>query len=191
MSGELLRKAKSGDFEAFKALLNQSLRSQGISVKSIDIDNSVMSIELRSVKGKIEQSILDKIKSNTEKLEVDTVERVRVYQYQSGNSSESLNSNKHLDLDSSQVVYKSRSEKFSFNSINQIYSNDSTLKNFGIILFLLGFIMMGIGFIYDPSVRNTYNIGAISFKETYTNTGGFIAICGSIFIVSSRRKLDR
>jgi len=189
MRSELVEKAKSGDFEAFKTLLNQSLVSQEISVKSIDLDDGVMSIKLRSVKGKIEHSILGKVRSNTEKLGIDMVESVRVYQYQSDTSFEPKISNKSPN--SLQEVHKLSSEKFPSSLVNQVYENDSTLKNFGIVLFLLGLILMGIGFVYDPSNGDSYNIGAISFKETYTNTGGFIAVCGSIFIVSSRSKLDR
>lgn len=59
-------------------------------------------------------------------------------------------------------------------------------KTMGWVLFIVGMLMLGIGLIYDPSVssglESTYNLGAISFKSTYTNTGGFLAVCGSIFI---------
>ncbi len=47
--------------------------------------------------------------------------------------------------------------------------------------------MMAIGLTYDPTVpsgslglERTYNIGAINIKSTYTNTGGFVAVCGAI-----------
>jgi hypothetical protein len=52
--------------------------------------------------------------------------------------------------------------------------------------------MLGIGLIYDPTIKSgefglerTYNIGAINIKNTYTNTGGFIAVCGAIFTTFS------
>ncbi len=189
MQSEYVEKAKSGDLKAFKVLLNQSLGSQGISVRSIDINSGVISIQLRSAKGKIENTILDKVRLNTEKLGIDTVESVRVYQYQGNTSFDPITRNKFPN--SLQDGNEFSSKKFPFNFINKVYENDLILKNFGIVLFFLGFIMMGIGLIYDPLNGDTYNIGEISFKETYTNTGGFVAICGSIFIVSSRGKLDR
>lgn len=62
----------------------------------------------------------------------------------------------------------------------------------GWVLFIVGSGMMGIGLTYDPTVKSgslgferTYNIGAISIKNTYTNTGGFIAVCGAVFITRS------
>lgn len=63
---------------------------------------------------------------------------------------------------------------------------------FGWLLLIIGGAMMGIGLTYDPTVSSgslgsdrTYNIGAISAKSTYTNTGGFIAVCGAIFAARS------
>ena len=48
--------------------------------------------------------------------------------------------------------------------------------------------MMLIGLIYDPTeasgafgIERTYNIGKINIKSTYTNTGGFLTVCGAIF----------
>jgi ribosomal protein S27AE len=60
------------------------------------------------------------------------------------------------------------------------------VRNFGWLLFVIGSCMMGIGLIYDPTVgsgrfERSYNIGEINIKSTYTNTGGFIAVCGAIF----------
>jgi ribosomal protein S27AE len=67
-----------------------------------------------------------------------------------------------------------------------------SVRNFGWLLFVMGGCMMGIGLIYDPTVKSgefgldrTYNIGAINIKSTYTNTGGFIAVCGAIFTTFS------
>jgi hypothetical protein len=52
--------------------------------------------------------------------------------------------------------------------------------------------MLLFGLIYDPTVASgdygkdrTYNIGKINAKETYTNTGEFMAVCGAIFISHS------
>jgi uncharacterized Zn finger protein (UPF0148 family) len=65
----------------------------------------------------------------------------------------------------------------------------------GTILMVLGGWMMTAGFFYDPSVESgdiiktrTYNIGEISQRSTLTNTGGFLAICGSIIITRSNKK---
>ena len=83
--------------------------------------------------------------------------------------------------------------------------NTAKTKNFvkstessrlGWVLFTVGCIMMWNGFVYDPTVpsedgfRHTYNIGEINIKSTYTNTGGFLAICGAIFATCSRGQKD-
>jgi ribosomal protein L37AE/L43A len=74
-----------------------------------------------------------------------------------------------------------------------------SINNFGWLLFVVGSCMLGIGLIYDPTVESgefgssrTYNIGAINIKSTYTNTGGFIAVCGAIFATysSSRQRKE-
>jgi ribosomal protein S27AE len=70
-----------------------------------------------------------------------------------------------------------------------------SVRDFGWLLFVIGGCMMGIGLIYDPTVESgefrlnrTYNIGAINIKSTYTNTGGFTAVCGAIFTTFSVRQ---
>ncbi len=74
--------------------------------------------------------------------------------------------------------------------ITRVQSVKNPTHGFGWFLLVLGSAMMGIGLIYDPTVPSsdydrTYNIGAISAKSTYTNTGGFIAVCGAIFAARS------
>jgi len=79
-------------------------------------------------------------------------------------------------------------------SINQTSEGIKTqslrnpLRAFGWFLFSIGSGMLLIGLTYDPTVSSgdfgserTYNIGAINIKNTYTNTGGFVAVCGAIF----------
>lgn len=183
MSNELVMKAKARDCEAFKKLLNQSLSNQGISVKSVSIDDGLMNIELRSIKGQIEPQILDQVKSKTEKLGIQSVYDIQVYQYQYQKSSSSNKSSTSSGGDNLIGL--------PIHFVNQVYKSDLMLKNLGIVLFLLGCILMLIGFFYDPSYGDSYNIGAISFKQAYTNTGGFISICGAIFIASSRGGLAR
>ncbi len=162
MKNELIKKAKSGDLEAIKSLINQSFQTQGVNVKNIESGNGVLTVELRSMKGTIDQSTLDRIKSNLERLDIYSINDIKVYQFQSKNIFVAETNNS---------------------------SNSNNLQNFGTLLFVVGLIMMGIGLIYDPSVGSSYNIGAISFKETYTNTGGFLAVCGAIFINS--KKIDK
>ena len=67
-------------------------------------------------------------------------------------------------------------------------------RNFGWLLFVVGSLMMLRGLLYDPTVssedsfgleKRTYNIGAINIKQTWTNTGGFIAVCGAAFASGS------
>lgn len=74
-----------------------------------------------------------------------------------------------------------------------VQKNKNFTHGFGLFLFIVGSAMIGIGLIYDPTVSSgsfgldrTYNIGAISNKSTYTNTGGFIAICGAIFMTRTK-----
>jgi hypothetical protein len=55
---------------------------------------------------------------------------------------------------------------------------------------IIGILMMLIGLFYDPSVKGsseyssdrTINFGKVSEREIITNIGGFLSICGSIFI---------
>ncbi|WP_009632671.1 hypothetical protein [Synechocystis sp. PCC 7509] len=77
-------------------------------------------------------------------------------------------------------------------TITGAQSVNNPTHGFGWFLLILGGAMMGIGLTYDPTVSSgsfgldrTYNIGAISAKSTYTNTGGFIAVCGAIFAARS------
>jgi hypothetical protein len=48
------------------------------------------------------------------------------------------------------------------------------------LIFVIGLMMMGIGLSYDTAPRGTHNIGLISAKETYTNTGGYLTVSGAI-----------
>jgi hypothetical protein len=68
-------------------------------------------------------------------------------------------------------------------------------KVFGWLLFLIGIGMLGAGLGYDATVQSgplglkrTYNVGKINTKQTYTNTGGFLAVCGAIFITKEPKK---
>ena len=70
------------------------------------------------------------------------------------------------------------------------------LKTFGWILFTIGSGMLLIGLTYDPTVpsgmfntERAYNIGEINIKSTYTNTGGFLSVCGAIFITCTGNKI--
>lgn len=68
-------------------------------------------------------------------------------------------------------------------------------KNFLILsqaCFIIGMLMMGIGLLYDTAPRGTHNIGLISAKETYTHTGGYLAVCGAVLMhhFSSQCKHD-
>lgn len=159
MRDELIKKSKSGDHEAIKSLINQSFQAQGINVKKIENDNGVLIVELRSMKGSIDQSTLDRIKTNLERLDIYSINDIKVSQFKAKN------------------IIATEPNKD---------SKTSNPQNLGTLLFVVGLIMMGIGLIYDPSVGDSYNIGAISFKETYTNTGGFLSVCGAIFIGSAR-----
>ena len=85
---------------------------------------------------------------------------------------------------------KTRDNRLDSLSMNQTREGIKTqgLKTFGWILFTVGSGMLLIGLTYDPTVSSghfglerTYNIGSISIKSTYTNTGGFLAVCGAIF----------
>lgn len=111
------------------------------------------------MKDSIDQSTLDRIKSNLERLDIYSINDIKVSQFKARN------------------IFAAEPSK---------HSKSSSSQNFGTLLFVVGLIMMGIGLIYDPSVGNSYNIGAISFKETYTNTGGFLAVCGAIFMSSKK-----
>lgn len=78
-------------------------------------------------------------------------------------------------------------------SAKTLFVNNSTTRSLGWLLFTIGSVMMGIGLSYDPTVSSgelgidrTYNIGAINIKSTYTNAGGFIAVCGAIFATCPR-----
>jgi hypothetical protein len=71
------------------------------------------------------------------------------------------------------------------------------LPTFGWILFVIGGFMLLHGLSYDPTVPSSdgigeriYNTGAINIKETYTNSGGYFAVCGAIFITCSKTKVD-
>lgn len=69
------------------------------------------------------------------------------------------------------------------------------LPGLGWLLFIIGIGMMGNGLTYDPTVSSgsfgldrTYNVGAMNIKTTYTNTGGFLAVCGAVFVTRSVTK---
>ena len=76
---------------------------------------------------------------------------------------------------------KSTSRKYFFDT------GSLGVRIFGWLLFALGVCFLGIGLAYDSTIESgefgnrTHNIGKISNKNTYTNTGGFIAVCGAIF----------
>jgi hypothetical protein len=83
--------------------------------------------------------------------------------------------------------------------VDEEIKNRKRLRTFwygaGTFLLVLGGWMMTAGFFYDPSVESgdivktrTYNIGEISQRSTLTNTGGFLAVCGSIIITRSRKQ---
>ena len=190
MSNELVKNAKTGNCGSIKALINQSFISQGISVKNISIDDGILNIELRSLKGKIERSVLEGVKSNAENLSIETVEIVQVFQSHQNSSSAEIGS-KSKSLSYSRKEYnKSNSENPLDWLMDEIYGDNLNIKILGVVLFILGFIMMGVGLVYDPSYGDTYNIGAISFKTTYTNTGGFISVCGAVLIASAKSKIN-
>jgi uncharacterized Zn finger protein (UPF0148 family) len=69
-----------------------------------------------------------------------------------------------------------------------IDTSEKNVRQLGWILFFVGNLMMIYGLVFDATVESsdsslprTYNIGALNIKTTYTNTGGFMAVCGAIF----------
>lgn len=78
------------------------------------------------------------------------------------------------------------------NAWRTAYERQPQMRGFGWLLFVVGGLMMANGLFYEPTVPGeygigqTYNIGAISHRSTLTNTGGFLALCGAVFIVGSR-----
>jgi hypothetical protein len=75
-------------------------------------------------------------------------------------------------------------------------SNGSTTSWMGLCFISIGIIMMLIGLFYDTSVESDskysysriINSGKVSDRETITNIGGFLSICGSIFICRASNK---
>lgn len=70
------------------------------------------------------------------------------------------------------------------------------LANFGWVLFIFGALIMAVGFTYDATVESDdyeriYNIGAISNKSSFINTGGFMTVCGAIFITNRRNTTQK
>ncbi|MBD2425011.1 hypothetical protein [Phormidium sp. FACHB-1136] len=65
-------------------------------------------------------------------------------------------------------------------------------------MFAVGILMMGVGLVYETAPRDSYgsrthNIGLINAKETYTHTGGYLAVSGAILVhhFSSKRSCKR
>ena len=64
----------------------------------------------------------------------------------------------------------------------------------GSFFFIAGIIMMITGLFYDTSVstgsstfsvERVVNTGKVSERETFSNIGGFLSICGSIFLCTA------
>lgn len=65
-------------------------------------------------------------------------------------------------------------------------------------MFAVGILMIGVGLVYETAPRDSYgsrthNIGLINAKETYTHTGGYLAVSGAVLIhhFSSQRGCRR
>jgi hypothetical protein len=73
--------------------------------------------------------------------------------------------------------------------VKEIKSRDF-LRGAGSIFFTIGLLTMMIGLFYDTSVRSEsdysfrriVNTGFVSDRETITNIGGFLCICGAVFL---------
>ena len=54
------------------------------------------------------------------------------------------------------------------------------------------------GLFYDPTVirgefgiSRSHDVGRINIKQTWTNTGGFVAVCGAVFASGTREQKSR
>ena len=71
-----------------------------------------------------------------------------------------------------------------------------TTSGLGSLFLIVGILMMLGGLFYDPSVsddstysfRRIVNSGKVSEREVITNVGGFLSVCGSIFICAASLK---
>ncbi|MGL5804587.1 MAG: hypothetical protein ACRC11_03970 [Xenococcaceae cyanobacterium] len=66
-------------------------------------------------------------------------------------------------------------------------------------IFIIGIIIMLLGLFMDTTVCGeeglykgcTHNLGKLNERSNVVNLGGFIAVCGSIFMISSNKKHNK
>ncbi|MEO0533911.1 MAG: LamG domain-containing protein [Cyanobacteria bacterium P01_A01_bin.123] len=83
-----LELAKQGNPNAIAALINRSLASYGISVFSISISGDLLAIELQSQASPIDPKILKRIQSGAKKLQIESVERIKVSEFKAAAASQ-------------------------------------------------------------------------------------------------------
>lgn len=71
--------------------------------------------------------------------------------------------------------------------VNRHFQEQNVLTRLGWVLFVMGALMLGAGLVYDTTgSRDVHNIGLISERDAVINIGGFLAVCGSIFIARTK-----
>lgn len=196
--------AKEGNSQAIAALLNKSLNPKGVTIKVAN-NKGCLTIVAESQAAPKQDALVDFLKNSFAKIVPANISQVivrgrAVGQTQSAwqesfnlNSSQSIS--EQIGTFSSENSTDTRSQPIKLISSNNTLriGGSQSLKFFGWLLFTIGSVMLLAGLAYDPTVSSgtldverTYNIGEISNKSTYTNTGGFLAVCGAIFITRPR-----
>ncbi|GAB4377359.1 MAG: hypothetical protein Kow00121_26540 [Elainellaceae cyanobacterium] len=211
-----LELAKAGNAQAIAAIINKTLEPKGISIKATS-SNGCLTLVAESPTIPKQEVVVDFLRNGIIKLEPTNIAQVVIRGRATGQTTNSWqetftlvpevlepveptkfdNSSKAKVLVNATKLDSGASSPLSKAGIQSSSQRSNPIQQFGWILFVIGSGLLLIGLTYDPTVSSgvlnterTYNIGMISNKTTYTNTGGFTGICGAIFATYSRRRSE-
>lgn len=183
------------DVNSINSAINSVLMGQQVKPQ-VNVSGSQLTVVLNRRKGFSAEyeSLSQEITTVLRNIEIPGLDVIKFYGREPGKKPEWQTTTNLLE-DNGEVSHSSRSgSQMTSRNPKKILGVEVEPKNFLTLSwssFAIGMIMMGIGLVYDTAPNGTHNIGLISAKETYTHTGGYLAVCGAVLAHHFSSKCDQ
>ena len=183
------------DMNSINSAINSVLSDQQVTPQ-VNVSGSQLTIVLNRRKGCSAEyeSLSQKIITVLRRIDIAGLDVIKFYGREPGKKPE-WQTTTNLFEDDREANPSSKSDtQITSRKPKTILGVETEPKNFLTLswsFFTIGMIMMGIGLVYDTAPNGTHNIGMINAKETYTNTGGYLAVCGAVLVHHFSSKCDQ